>query len=248
MNIDNLKKAREAIGLTQPQVADKLGISDGTYKNYEQGKREPNNTLLLKIADLYEVTTDYLLGRETKKEPDVLTRLSKEYNLSETEKILVSAYLSISKSERAKFIETIEKTIENKEQEEKNSKPPIFIFRHFNANRASAGFGYDLQNDDIWQELAVVDTPEARQADFAVEIEGRSMEPTYKDGDIVYIVIASEVPIGKIGLFTQNGKGYIKEVGESYLISHNPDFPNIYPSDGKIECVGRVIGVAELPD
>lgn len=64
MNIENLKQAREAAHFTQMQAANALEISDGTYKNYEQGKREPNNTLLLKIADLYGVTTDYLLGRE----------------------------------------------------------------------------------------------------------------------------------------------------------------------------------------
>ena len=66
MNIENLKKAREAANLTQVQAAKKLGVSDGTYKNYEQGKREPNNEILVKIANLYNVPTDYLLGREIK--------------------------------------------------------------------------------------------------------------------------------------------------------------------------------------
>lgn len=69
MNIENLKKARESTGLTQAQAAEELGISGGTYTNYEQGKREPNNTLLVKIADLFGVTTDYLLGREPEENP-----------------------------------------------------------------------------------------------------------------------------------------------------------------------------------
>ena len=72
------------------------------------------------------------------------------------------------------------------------------------------------------------------------------MEPDYHDGDIVYIVLASEVPIGQVGLFIQNGKGYIKEAGEGCIISRNPDFDDISPDDGNIECKGRVIGVAEL--
>ncbi len=76
MNIENLKQARETAHFTQMQAAKSLGISDGTYKNYEQGKREPNNTLLLKIADLYGVTTDYLLGREAKEpEPNLFENL-----------------------------------------------------------------------------------------------------------------------------------------------------------------------------
>lgn len=79
MNTDNLKKSRGATGLTQAQVADKLGISDGTYKNYEQGKREPNNSLLCRIADLLGVTTDYL-GREQQISPLVKLNLNVKVN------------------------------------------------------------------------------------------------------------------------------------------------------------------------
>ena len=75
MNIENLKKAREASNLTQVQAAKKLGISDGTYKNYEQGKREPNNEMLVKIANLYNVPTDYLLGREIKDANTLITEI-----------------------------------------------------------------------------------------------------------------------------------------------------------------------------
>ena len=106
MNIDNLKKARENIGLTQSQVADRLGISDGTYKNYEQGKREPNNTLLSKIADLYEVSTDYLLGRTT------IKRMATEeldpfadIDVSEIEKRIIKQYTELEESTRALCVE-----------------------------------------------------------------------------------------------------------------------------------------------
>ena len=88
---------------------------------------------------------------------------------------------------------------------------------------------------------------EARAADFAVEIDGHSMEPDYNDGDIVYIALANDVEIGQVGLFMQKGKGFIKEKGDSYLISRNPNYDDIYPDDGEITCIGRVIGVAELP-
>ena len=121
-----------------------------------------------------------------------------------------------------------------------------FIFRRLSSNKASAGCGYDLNDPDQWESIAVVDTPEARRADFAVEIEGQSMEPTFYDGDIVYISLSKEISAGHIGLFLQNNKGYVKEAGNDCLISHNKDFDNIYPSDGDIECLGEVIGVAEL--
>ena len=129
-----------------------------------------------------------------------------------------------------------------------NAKPKIITFKRFNINKASAGCGYDLSNSDEWAEIKVVDTPEAREADFAVEIDGNSMAPTFHDGDIVYVVVDNDVQIGEIGLFRQNGNGFIKERGEHYLISHNEKYPNIYPEDGEINCVGRVIGIAEIPE
>ena len=122
-----------------------------------------------------------------------------------------------------------------------------FIFRRLSENRASAGCGYDLNDPDQWREIEVIDTPEARQADFAVEVEGASMEPDYHDGDIVYISLASEIPVGQVGLFIQNGKGYIKEAGDGCIISRNPDYDDIFPENGDIECKGLVIGTAELP-
>lgn len=123
----------------------------------------------------------------------------------------------------------------------------VIIFRKLHESKASAGIGYDLNDVDQWRSIEVIDTPEARQADFAVEIEGASMEPDYYDGDIVYIALASEIPVGKVGLFIQNGKGFIKEAGDGCIISRNPDYEDIFPKDGDIECKGRVIGIAELP-
>ena len=98
MNIKNLKKAREKMHLTQTQAAQLLGISDNTYKNYEQGKREPNNELLCKISKLYCVPTDYLLGLAP--DPDVLNEVATKFNLSALEKELISKYLVIPKSDR----------------------------------------------------------------------------------------------------------------------------------------------------
>ncbi len=128
-----------------------------------------------------------------------------------------------------------------------NGKKETFIFRRLSANKASAGCGYDLSNADEWKEIEVIDTSEARQADFAVEIEGESMMPEFADGDIVYVQLTKNVPVGKTGLFMQNGKGYVKKCGEDRLISVNEEYDDIYPDDGNIECIGLVIGVAEFP-
>ncbi|WP_226544994.1 helix-turn-helix domain-containing protein [Bacillus thuringiensis] len=54
--------------LSQYDLADRLGFSRGKLANYEQGQREPDYDTLKKIADFFEVSTDYLLDRTEKKE------------------------------------------------------------------------------------------------------------------------------------------------------------------------------------
>ncbi|MGP4041934.1 helix-turn-helix domain-containing protein [Gracilibacillus sp. D59] len=58
-----LKKLRENKDLLQKQVADKLGIKANTLSGYENGTRSPDPKLLRELAEFYNVTTDYLLGR-----------------------------------------------------------------------------------------------------------------------------------------------------------------------------------------
>lgn len=60
-----LKELRKSKGISQEQAANALGISVRAYQNYEYRQREPNIEMILKLADFYDVSTDYLLGRET---------------------------------------------------------------------------------------------------------------------------------------------------------------------------------------
>lgn len=102
MNIENLKKAREKVGLTQAQAAEAIGVSDGTYKNYEQGKREPNGDKMVTIANLFNVTTDYLLGREPAPNPFADLNLSEE-----DEANVVAKYMSLPPEIRACMLDVL---------------------------------------------------------------------------------------------------------------------------------------------
>ena len=66
-NFQNIfKRLRTSSGLTQVEMAEKLGISRSTIGMYETGAREPDFETLEKIADFFNVDTDYLLGRTEK--------------------------------------------------------------------------------------------------------------------------------------------------------------------------------------
>ena len=57
-----LKELRLERGLTQKELAKKLGLNAVTYLHYEKGQREPPLSLLAEIAVFYGVSVDYLLG------------------------------------------------------------------------------------------------------------------------------------------------------------------------------------------
>lgn len=59
-----LKELREKNGYLQKFVADKLKIRSNTLSGYENGTRSPDPEMLVQLANLYKVTTDYLLGHE----------------------------------------------------------------------------------------------------------------------------------------------------------------------------------------
>ena len=59
----NIKILRKAKDLTQVQLAGALKISKAAIANYEVNKREPNAEMLVRIAEYFDVTVDYLLGK-----------------------------------------------------------------------------------------------------------------------------------------------------------------------------------------
>lgn len=62
-----IRDLREDRDLTQKQIAQVLGMSQTGYSKYETGENDIPTNVLLKLADFYNTTTDYLLGRTDKK-------------------------------------------------------------------------------------------------------------------------------------------------------------------------------------
>lgn len=60
---DALKRFRKEFQLKQSEVAKILGIRPQSYQLYEYGKVSPSTTAILKLAERYNISTDYLLGR-----------------------------------------------------------------------------------------------------------------------------------------------------------------------------------------
>lgn len=59
-----LKALRVQYGYSQKQVAEKIGVSPSIVSGYETGERTPSTEILLSLSYLYNVSTDYLLGKQ----------------------------------------------------------------------------------------------------------------------------------------------------------------------------------------
>lgn len=60
---DNIKKARLDAGLTQLEVAEKLGVAQAQYARWENGGRNPKDETVEKLSEIFGVSFDYLKGR-----------------------------------------------------------------------------------------------------------------------------------------------------------------------------------------
>ncbi len=66
---ERIRDLREDKDLTQRDLGELLGVSQATYSRYESGKLDIPTDVLLRLADYYQVTVDYLLGRGEEKHP-----------------------------------------------------------------------------------------------------------------------------------------------------------------------------------
>lgn len=73
-----LKLARQHKNMTQMEVAEKLGISNGTLSGYERNYRDPDTETLAKLAELYGVSVDWLTGRTDHPNSNVVRKKSEE--------------------------------------------------------------------------------------------------------------------------------------------------------------------------
>lgn len=234
---------------TVAKLCEKLNMSVSTYNNYERNERDVSTAILAKFAQFYGVSTDYLLDLT----PPPLNPYA-YIPAEDREKTVIEAFVKLDPSTRQAILAamdaliadpTFRAAIDKPEQEQEEINEIVHtIFVRFFPDTVSAGTGTDLLPDSGNAEImAFKKTSAAEKADFAVRVRGDSMTPTYNDDDIVFVK-EQPVEIGEIGVFQMDGEGYIKELGNKELISHNPDYPPI-PATDDLSCKGKVIGIAE---
>ena len=252
---DRLKEARIMKGYTQKQLAEKLNIGGTTVTGYEKDNSEPSMNTISKIMEILDVDANFLFQDEsyetTQKEKELsekIKNLAKKYRDldsfgRQTVDIVLDREITRVKElsnmkERMKELETSQATvIDIQPRLENNAR--LIEYHH----SASAGTGVFILGSEGVDQLPIPDTQENRKVDYAIKVSGNSMEPDYNDGDIVLVSQKVELNHGDVGIFIINNDAYIKEYGETELISRNPDADNIIISEyDNIVCMGKVVG------
>ena len=104
--VANLKKLRHKKGISQQMLADAIGTSQQSINKYENHKIEPDIETLIKIADYFETSVDYLTGHT---DIDRVIENIRQYDLGAAESELIDNYRKLSPKQR----ESIESIIDN---------------------------------------------------------------------------------------------------------------------------------------
>lgn len=242
-----IKEAREARGLTQKELGALIDVTASAITNYENETSHPKEPVMYKLLDALRVDANYLFQdvvhvksefqADFKEQEHIKKyRALDDYGQKAIDGLLEIEYTRCTTPQPVPLPEAVEE-----EQE------PLYNVVSFPLpdNRASAGFGDELDSDDVTTITAIANRDTIR-ADFCVKVDGHSMEPLYRDGDLVLVHRQPAIDVGSIGVFAANDKGYIKQQGEDRLISLNPAYPDVEPEECYVyKCFGEVIGVLD---
>lgn len=244
-----LKEKRESLGITQPQLAEMLNVSKGAIGNWETDVNSPRAALLYNLFEILHCDANYLFQDKTRElykneaSPEEFENIIKKYR-----------FISINSPDGAGIVDTVlnreysiaEKLKEQNEQIQKTNiefseKTIPFRIISYYSRIASACTGQIIFDMPPTKRIEIPNVPKYKKVDYAIGVDGNSMEPLYHDGDMLLIEMTEDINIGDIGIFRINNESYVKQLGETELISLNPDAKNI-PLNESVGCMGKVIG------
>ena len=233
---ERLRAQREAKGMTQAELAARLGVSKSAVGNYETGVSMPREDVLLRLFAALEVEPNYLFQDSFAASAAVL---------DPGEQRLIARYRALT----AKGKRAVGAVLDAAEETGKVIPLPAAPVRRLPrfASPAAAGYAAPV----LGEEYEMIDASAAPEgAQFAVGIRGDSMEPHIPDGSTVYVA-REPLQNGDVGIFCVDGDTFCKQyyrdpLGVVYLFSLNRARADadvvLPPSSGRARaCFGRVL-------
>ena len=245
--IDKIVSMMRELDINRADLSKHTGIPyttiDGLFK---KGTENIKRSTITKLANYFKVTIDYLANDEiTDKNYNKTAGFTVEYN----EMLHIKKYRELDSVAKGAVESLLDYLYKNKISVQKTrtyNKPtrriPYYLLP------ASAGVGEYMESGDR-DVIDIPDIPMYEDVNFAVRVSGDSMEPEYKNGDVVLIVEQPMLDYGDIGLFMLNNEGYIKKYDRKGLVSLNKQYDPIKISDYDVFKVsGKIKGVLGQED
>lgn len=216
----SLKKRRLEKDLSQVEIAEILGINKSSYSSWESGRAKPNQKNLAALADILDVDITYF---------------ESEYNI-------VNNYLQLTPENQVRAEDYVEELLLS---EQTSNVTPLFSVQVLADIQLSAGLGEGFF--DEFETETVYSDEEQYGYDIAAWIEGDSMEPVYKSGEVALIRSNGFDYDGAVYALSWNDSVYIKklyrEEGGFRMVSLNKDYPEKFiPYEDEPRIVGLVVG------
>lgn len=190
---------------------------------------------VMKICDILGLETDALADGYIKE------KVVNSNSITVNELNYIKKYRALDEHGKDMVDTVLQKEYERRTEHAKEFimlQPPLLV--PYYGHVASAGTGQYVFDDIPPEMIEIENNMDNMQVDFAIGVNGDSMEPTYRDGDTLLIKKQSEIHIGEVGIFMINGEAFVKELGDGVLISHNKKYKDIHINDSVI-CLGKVI-------
>lgn len=238
--IEKLKEGRINAKLKQSEVAEKIGLKGNTLSNYENGVSEPDIDTFCTLCDIYNIDPSVILN-----EAYGLGIQGDDFRIKPSEIDYIKKYRSLDQYGQETVAYILDREVERVRQIEQAASatpsPAATRMINYYYRLASAGTGQIIFDMPPTKRIEIPDIPEFKKADYAIGVNGNSMEPTYYDGDTLLVEMTDNIEIGEIGIFSVNNECFVKKLGENELISLNPESNNI-PLNETARCMGRVVG------
>ncbi len=236
---ERLRARREELNISRADLAESLGVSRSAIGNYETGISFPKEDVMLRLFDCLQVDPNYLYRDSYHGSDQILTH--QEKRLLEQYRGLPAAGRETARS----VIDALCSYRDAMEQEPPEKEERLIPLYH---SPAAAGYAAPVMEEDY--DLIPAKGAVPPGAEFAVRIQGDSMEPWIRDGSVVY-VNRDPLADGDSGIFCVDGamlcKQYYRDpAGNVYLFSLNRKRADadIFLSTGSgrsLVCFGRVM-------
>lgn len=258
--IDRIKKIKSERKITNDMLADMTGIPLGTLSKILAGISDsPKLSNIVTICEVLGCSLDYIVkgvpeNRNNFTLEDGEMRLVENYRRLDThgkelcalvvdkelQRITCSEYEAGKGSAKVLSSHELQRRIADASASENahlgKRAVPLYDLA------ISAGIGEFLDASTA-RDIYIPESPRTAEADFALKISGNSMEPKYRNGDILLVSECDSVEVGEPAVFVLDGSGYFKIFGGDRLISLNKEYGDIMLKDFQsVWCGGRVIG------